>query len=284
MAAWVVQVSATWRVTGGRSTGRSQVEISTGNYTNHWRCIAWPSRKRSKGGSFTIGSYAHASTLPGSAHCLLSDHFLLKRCGLEQITGELVIPRNGGSTVKTQFLGVCASSLHVRVDLLGRSRVHLEKVSNDGRHFAIRCRHIQQLALIFQRNMNEPIETSGSLTLHLCPPANLDRPLSDHFALVPRAFSDRVFMAVTAYYACDGSSWPPSAPWWQPGCNGQGFEESVLFRYLHASGVPYRLYPMFENVVARGRMDDACRVEEGTYTMACGLLKLAHLLPVAFSR
>lgn len=71
------------------------------------------------------------------------------------------------------------------------------------------------------------------------------RPISDDFALVPRAFADRYFSAVSAFHSCDGGSWPPREAWWQPDCGGGGFQESVLFRHLHANDVAYRPYPMF---------------------------------------
>lgn len=109
------------------------------------------------------------------------------------------------------------------------------------------------------------------------------RPMSDHFALVPRALADGFFSAVEAFYACDGSSWPPQESWWQPGCHGMGFEESVLFRHIHASGVPYRYYTMFEYVVTRGASGGVCYLGGSVYTPACNVLGLSGALREPFS-
>lgn len=65
--------------------------------------------------------------------------------------------------------------------------------------------------------------------------------MSDHFALVPRALADRFFLAITAFYGCDESAWPPSESWWQPKCMRMGFEESVLFRHLHFAEVIHEI-------------------------------------------
>lgn len=81
---------------------------------------------------------------------------------------------------------------------------------------------------------------------------SLCRPMPTDFVLVPRYFADRYFSAVSAFHSCDVGSWPPREPWWQPQCNGNsdsgssGFEESILFRHLHATDVAYRQYPMFD--------------------------------------
>lgn len=100
------------------------------------------------------------------------------------------------------------------------------------------------------------------------------RPMSDQFAMVPRAFSDRFFNAVAAFYACDGQSWPPSVAWWQPGCRC-GFEESVLFRHLHASDVPYRYYFMFQYKITRGALGGACHLAQVAFDEPCNLLTVA---------
>lgn len=97
------------------------------------------------------------------------------------------------------------------------------------------------------------------------------RPMSDHFAIVPRAFSDRFFGAISAFHACDGQSWPPSVSWWQPGC-GMGFEEISLFRHLHAEGVPYRFYFMFEYVITRAGRGGECHKGRVAFEEACGML------------
>lgn len=108
--------------------------------------------------------------------------------------------------------------------------------------------------------------------------------MSDEFALVPRAFADRFFSAIEAFYACDGSSWPPSESWWRADCNGEDFEESVLFRYLHAMEIPYRVYPMFDYTTISTKDGGNCSLDKGTYSTACILLGTSDLLPPSFSR
>lgn len=98
------------------------------------------------------------------------------------------------------------------------------------------------------------------------------RPMSDQFALVPRALSDRFFSAIGAFYACDGVSWPPPVSWWQPDCHGMSFEESVLFRHIHAVGIPYRLFSMFEYVIARGEGGGVCKLGTSDYIHTCNVL------------
>ncbi|CAM9145497.1 unnamed protein product, partial [Pylaiella littoralis] len=98
-------------------------------------------------------------------------------------------------------------------------------------------------------------------------------PVSNDFALVPRSFADRFFSAVSAFHSCDPGSWPPQEPWWQPNCSGNngdssggggggggssGFEESILFRHLHATDVVYRPYPMFEYCVVQHSGSGCC--------------------------
>lgn len=109
------------------------------------------------------------------------------------------------------------------------------------------------------------------------------RPMSDQFAMVPRAFSDRFFNAVTSFYACDGQSWPPSVSWWQPGCR-IGFEESVLFRHLHASDVPYRYYGMFQYKITRGALGGACHLAQVAFDETCNLLGIAGAFASSFNR
>lgn len=121
-------------------------------------------------------------------------------------------------------------------------------------------------------------------SIPLFPATFPDRPMSDHFALVPRSFSDRFFAAITTFYACDGSSWPPPTSWWQPDCHGRGLEESVLFRYLHAAEVPYRSYSMFEYVVTRGERGGQCDFGKDAYMTACSLLGIANVLSPQVSR
>ena len=96
--------------------------------------------------------------------------------------------------------------------------------------------------------------------------------MSDQFALVPRDFADRFFAAVSTFYACDGQSWPPPVSWLQRGC-GQGFEETVLFRHLHAARVPYRNYFMFEYVITRENLGGVCTQEDVTFGEACNLFE-----------
>lgn len=96
--------------------------------------------------------------------------------------------------------------------------------------------------------------------------------MSDQFALVPRALSDRFFSAVAAFYACDGVSWPPPVSWWQPDCHGMSFEESVLFRHIHAVGIPYRLFSMFEYVIVRGEGGGVCKLGTSDYIHTCNVL------------
>ena len=98
--------------------------------------------------------------------------------------------------------------------------------------------------------------------------------MSDQFALVPRDFADRFFAAMSTFYACDGQSWPPPVSWLQLGC-GQGFEETVLFRHLHAARVPYRNYFMFEYVIARGSRGGLCYLGDVTFGEACNVLEHA---------
>ena len=95
--------------------------------------------------------------------------------------------------------------------------------------------------------------------------------MSDQFALVPRDLADRFFAAISAYYACDGQSWPPPVSWWQPEC-GQPFDEGVLFRHIHAARVPYRLYYMFEYTIVRGSRGGLCQLGDVTFGEACGFL------------
>lgn len=108
--------------------------------------------------------------------------------------------------------------------------------------------------------------------------------MSDHFALVPRAFADRFFGAVSTFYKCDGASWPPPVSWWQPAYKSLGFEESVLFRHLHVAEVPYRFYSMFEFVLARGSWGAQCDLGSSTYTTACNLLGMSDILRPPFSK
>lgn len=107
--------------------------------------------------------------------------------------------------------------------------------------------------------------------------------MSDHFALVPRAFADRFFLAVSAFYACDGSSWPPPTSWWQSECD-LAFEESVLFRHLHVANVPYRFYSMFEYIVTRAEQGGRCHVGAYIYVTACSILEAAGMFQLPFSR
>lgn len=107
--------------------------------------------------------------------------------------------------------------------------------------------------------------------------------MSDQFALVPRALSDRFFAAVRAFYACDGQSWPPPASWWQPGCLGS-IGESVLFRHLHATEVPYRTYFMFEYVITRGAYGGLCFNGGVAFHEACNLLQLARAFRPPFNK
>lgn len=135
------------------------------------------------------------------------------------------------------------------------------------------------------------------------------RPISDDFALVPRVFADRYFSAVSAFYSCEDGAWPPPETWWQPNCSGGGdFQESVLFRHLHATDVAYRPYPMFDFYVVPPKTHDSsagggdgdgdlggerggkdmpgCDVKTAAedFGAACILLRTADLLPSSFSR
>lgn len=101
--------------------------------------------------------------------------------------------------------------------------------------------------------------------------------------MVPRAFSDRFFKAITAFYACDDQSWPPPVPWWQPVCGG-GFEESVLFRHLHAFNVPYRYYFMFEYEIARGVLGGMCQLGQTIFGEVCTLLERVGAFRSPFNR
>lgn len=96
--------------------------------------------------------------------------------------------------------------------------------------------------------------------------------MADHFALAPRALSDRFFATINGFYACDGVAWPPSSSWFQPECFGTAFEESVLFRHLHATDVPYRFYSMFEYMVTRGSRGAFCDLGAAVYLPACTTL------------
>lgn len=123
-----------------------------------------------------------------------------------------------------------------------------------------------------------------SYAASLCPPYALmtsPRPMADHFALVPRAFAERFFLAIAAYYECDGESWPPPASWWQPACGGMAFEESVLFRHLHKELIPYHFYPHFEYAIARGTRGGKCDLGSSTYITACNLLSMANMFRFA---
>lgn len=101
---------------------------------------------------------------------------------------------------------------------------------------------------------------------------------------MPRAFADRFFLAVTTYYTCDGESWPPPTSWWQPACMGMGFEESVLFRYLHNAQVPYRFYSQFQYALARGVWGGKCDLGASNYIAACNLLSMAEMFSPEASR
>lgn len=105
----------------------------------------------------------------------------------------------------------------------------------------------------------------------------LHRPMADHFALVPRRLADPFFLAISAYYSCEGPSWPPSTAWWQPACLGMGFEESVLFRYLHDAQIPYRFYSQFGYALARGGRGGRCDLGASNYMSACNLLSMAGM-------
>ena len=107
--------------------------------------------------------------------------------------------------------------------------------------------------------------------------------MSDQFAMVPRNLAERFFSAITAFYACDGRSWPPPVTWWQPGCR-VGFEESVLFRHLHASGIPHRTCFMFEYIITRGGLGGVCVHGESAFSEACGLLGLAGAFRSPFTK
>ncbi|CAM9232016.1 unnamed protein product, partial [Ectocarpus fasciculatus] len=107
-------------------------------------------------------------------------------------------------------------------------------------------------------------------------------PMSDHFALVPRSFSDSYFTAIRTFYTCDKQSWPPSRRWWQPECS-QGFEESLLFRYLHAEEVPYRFYSMFEYVITRGELGGVCESGTAGYFDICNLMEIGKGFQAPFT-
>lgn len=109
----------------------------------------------------------------------------------------------------------------------------------------------------------------------------LDRPVSDYFALVPRAYADQFFDAISAFYDCDNSSWLPPESWWQVGCMMAGFEESMLFRYLHAADIPYRHYPRFEFNLVRGASGGVCNSGGADHRVACTLLNMAGALSPA---
>lgn len=119
---------------------------------------------------------------------------------------------------------------------------------------------------------------------------------------MPRAFADRYFSAVSAFHSCDDGSWPPDEPWWQPSCaGGGGFQESVLFRHLHANDVAYRPYPMFDYYIAQRQREDGgvraggggggergdgngCDVRTAAqHDTACVILGAAGLLPSSYS-
>lgn len=108
-----------------------------------------------------------------------------------------------------------------------------------------------------------------------------NRPMSDHFALVPRAFADRFFNAISTFYACDGVSWPPPAWWWTPACAKSGFEESVLFRYLHFVDIPYRHYSRFEYNQVRGGAGGLCKTGAGEYRTICNVMDISSTLSSA---
>ncbi|CAM9671496.1 unnamed protein product [Ectocarpus sp. 6 AP-2014] len=108
-------------------------------------------------------------------------------------------------------------------------------------------------------------------------------PISDHFALVPRAFSDRFFTAVKTFYTCDGQSWPPTVSWWQPECSG-GFDESVLFRHLHTSNIPFRYYFNFEYIITRGELGGKCHLGETLHSESCSILKLWNAFQSSYDR
>jgi len=123
---------------------------------------------------------------------------------------------------------------------------------------------------------------------------------------VPRDFADRYFSAISAFYSCEEGAWPPPESWWQPNCSGaEEFQESVLFRHLHATDVAYRPYPMFDYYVvpaqsaghAGGGNDgdgrgawmgrkDRCDVQTAAddFGRACILLGTAGLLSSSHSR
>ena len=110
------------------------------------------------------------------------------------------------------------------------------------------------------------------------------RPMADHFALVPRALSARFFAAVNGFYACDGETWPPKPSWFQPECFANSFSESVLFRHLHATNIPYRLYSLFEYVITRGSQGGVCDFGASAYILACTTLGIGRAFKESFSR
>lgn len=54
-----------------------------------------------------------------------------------------------------------------------------------------------------------------------------------------------------------------------------GFEETVLFRFLHAADIPYRHYPRFEFNLVRGVNGGVCNAGGSDYRVACTLLNMA---------
>ena len=87
--------------------------------------------------------------------------------------------------------------------------------------------------------------------------------------------------AIRAFYTCDKQSWPPSQRWWQPECS-QGFEESLLFRYLHAAEVPYRFYSMFEYAITRGELGGVCESGTTVYFDVCNLMVKGFKAPTRY--
>lgn len=60
---------------------------------------------------------------------------------------------------------------------------------------------------------------------------------------------------------------------------GSGYEESVLFRYLHAADIPYRHYPRFEFNLVRGVTGGVCTSGMTEGGAVCSLLDMAGAIP-----
>ncbi|CAM9175760.1 unnamed protein product, partial [Scytosiphon promiscuus] len=110
-------------------------------------------------------------------------------------------------------------------------------------------------------------------------------PMSVNFALVPRAHSDRFFSIIEAGNTrdVDDSKWREEwdARAQESRGGAEGFEGSVLYRYLHAKNIPHRPYPMFEYYSMQPK-GISCETNTANYATVCLLLDFTGFLRAGY--